>query len=365
MTTPRPGQVKDDLETPVLLVNLDLFEANMRHLAQFCHQHGKAWRPHSKAHKSPAIAQLELASGACGITCAKLSEAELMVAHGIGSILLANQIVNNAKFEKLARLQAKAEVIAALDDLEVVGPLAEAGRRLGATIPVVIELDIGMERVGAEPGEPTLAIAEAIQAQPNLAFKGLMGYEGHVLNITPAKDKEQACRHALDLLVDTRDLLQSRGIRVEIVSAGGTGSYEYTALHDGITEIQAGGGIFMDAMYRQACNVQSLAPALTVLTTVTSRSAGRIVVDAGFKTLSAYHHAPEARNREDIALRYLSAEHGVFDILPGHVGPALGERIELVVGYSDSTTFLHDHFVALRADQVEKVWEILARGLVT
>ena len=120
----------------------------------------------------------------------------------------------------------------------------------------------------------------------------------------------------------------------------------------------------MDAMYRQTCNVESLEHALSVLTTVTSRSDNHVVIDAGFKTLSSHHQPPEVLGRNDLKLRYLSAEHGVFDLMPNKPGPNLGDQIELLVGYSDSTTFLHDFFVAVRNGRVEKIWEISGRGLV-
>ena len=359
-----PGQKLAELETPALIIDLDLFESNVRQLSAFCRDHGKAWRPHSKANKSPEIAQLLIAEGAIGITCAKLSEAELMVAHGIQSVLLANQIVTPSKFAALAQLQHRAEVIAAIDNITVVAPMAAAALAAQTTIPVVVELDIGLNRVGIEPGAKALDLARAISKQDGLNFKGLMGYEGHVLDIFPLSEKQQACRQALDLLIETKELIEQNDIVVEIVSAGGTGSYEISGLHPGITELQAGGGIFMDAMYRKTCHVENLEQALTILTTVTSRTTDRVVIDAGFKSLSSYHHPPEVLHRNDLSFNYLSAEHGVFSIEPGCQGPALGEQLQLLVGYSDSTTFLHDNFIAMRQGQVEKIWEIVGRGLI-
>jgi D-serine deaminase-like pyridoxal phosphate-dependent protein len=186
-----------------------------------------------------------------------------------------------------------------------------------------------------------------------------------VLNLVPRSAKERACHQALDLLQETRALLEREGLAVEIVSAGGTGSYEMAATHPAVTEIQAGGGIFMDAMYRQAFGVEDLECALTVLATVTSRGPDRAVLDAGFKTLSAHHHPPYPLGRDDLELRYLSAEHGLFAVKEGCPGPRLGERLELVVGYSDSTTFLHDCFLGLRQGRVEVVWPIEGRGCLT
>jgi D-serine deaminase-like pyridoxal phosphate-dependent protein len=356
------GVHKHALETPALLVDLDIFEANMAQLAGYCRQHNTSWRPHSKAHKSPRVAHLQRQAGAIGLTCAKLSEAEVMVDHSLDHILIANQIVSPSKLKRLATLQHRAEVMVTLDDATMVAPTAQAAQAAKAVQPVLIEIDIGMNRVGALPGEPVLMLARAIQESPHLSLKGLMGYEGHVLDITPPEAKKDACHKALAMLIECRDLLESNHISVEIVSAGGTGCYTLTAAYPGITEIQAGGGIFMDAMYRDLCNVDDLNPALTVLTSVTSRHAGHVVTDAGFKTLSSYHQPPQVINREDLTFRYLSAEHGIFDIKKGCAGPKLGELIELLVGYSDSTTVLHNQFIGVRNDHVEAVWDISARG---
>jgi len=362
--SPNPfmGQRKEELETPVLLVNLDTFEANMAELVQFCQTYKTDWRPHSKSHKSPEIARLQLEAGAIGITCAKLSEAELMVAHGIGPILIANQIVTPSKLNRLAALQRHQEVIAAVDDPGVVSMLGQAARDQGVEVPIFIELDIGMDRGGAQPGQPVLELAQAITATSGLAFRGLMGWEGHVLALHPFEEKERACHQALDHLLESRNLLRKHGIEVGTISAGGTGCFEITAAYPGITETQAGGGIFMDAMYSRKFQVKNLQCGLTILATVTSRTHSHVIVDAGFKTMSAYHHSPVPIDRDDLDLRYLSAEHGIFDIRKGHAGPQIGERIEFLVGYGDSTTFLHDRFLGIREGQVEKVWEILGRG---
>ncbi len=356
------GAHKNSLETPALLVNLDIFDANMAQLASYCKQHNTAWRPHSKAHKSPQVAHLQRQAGASGLTCAKLSEAEVMVDHGVNHILIANQIVSPAKLQRLAALQHRAEVIVSIDDLSMVLPTAKAAEQASTIQPVLIEIDIGMNRVGALPGPPVLALAQAIQATPHLNLKGIMGYEGHVLDITPIAAKTAACHKALASLVECRDLLLAHQIPVEVVSAGGTGCYNLTAAYPGITEIQAGGGIFMDSLYRDIFGVVDLHPALTILATVTSRHANHVVLDTGFKSLSSYHQPPQVLNRDDLTLGYLSAEHGIFRIKENCPGPNLGEVIELLVGYSDSTTFLHNHFIALRNDHVEAIWEISARG---
>ena len=208
-------------------------------------------------------------------------------------------------------------------------------------------------------------MARAIDATGGLQLLGAMGYEGHVLNVEPPEAKVAACRAALAHLAETRDLIRGEGMCADVVSAGGTGSFEITAAHEAITELQAGGGIFMDAMYRDAFHVTAeLGLALTCLATVTSRQGDRAIVDAGFKALSAFHRPPYVLGRDDLELKYLSAEHGVFTVPPGAAGPRLGERIEMVVGYSDSTTFMHDFLLGVRGERVECVFEVAGRGLL-
>ena len=358
------GLRKEDLDTPVLLIDLEVFESNIQRIAQYCRRHGTQWRPHSKAHKSPAIAHLLIEAGACGITCAKLAEAEVMVAHGISDILVANTIVTPRKLRRLAAVQQRGRVLAVVDDTGVVRLMGETASAAQTTIPVIIDIDIGMDRSGVEPGAAVLEFAQLIGSTPGLDFCGIMGYEGHVLTLEPREEKVRACTKALSLLVEARDLLQENGFPVEIVSAGGTGCYDITAAYEGITEIQAGGGIFMDNMYRHDCFVEDLDFALTVLATVTGRHPGHVVTDAGFKTMSS-HCPPTPIGRDDLTMRYLSAEHGVWDLKPGSPGPRVGEQIEFIVGYSDSTNFLHDRFFGVRHGRVEVIWELMARGKLT
>ncbi len=357
------GAPVEAIDTPFLLLDLDILEANIRSMQGYCAQHQTAWRPHSKAHKCPEIAHMQIAAGASGITCAKLSEAELMVDHGLDHILLANQLSTQNKWDRLALLQESAEVIACIEDAAVIPLAQEAARRSGKHLPILIELDIGMERAGVHPGLPVLELAQKIDAIAELDFCGLMGYEGHVLAIQPEEAKKRACHEAIDHLLSSRDLLTENGLPCPILSAGGTGSFAYTAAIPGVTEVQAGGGIFMDAKYRDEFHVGDLEIALTLVASVTSKRPGQVVLDAGFKSMSAYHGSPQARSHKDLDLKYLSAEHGVFTT--GTTRPALGERVEFVLGYTDSTTFLHDVFWGVRKGVVERILPILGRGRLT
>jgi D-serine deaminase-like pyridoxal phosphate-dependent protein len=359
------GLQKSEVDTPSLLVDLDKFERNVGTMSDCCRNHGINWRPHSKAHKSPDIAHLLVEAGAIGITCAKLAEAEVMLANGIDNVLIANTIVTPQKLRRLAELQRLGRVLMAVDNEDVVQLAGQMASAVSTTIPVLIDIDIGMNRTGVEPGEAALQLARTAAGTPGVDVRGIMGYEGHVLSVDPAEEKIRACHQALSHLVEAKGLFEKDGIPVETVSAGGTGCYQITAAYNGITEIQAGGGIFMDNMYRKDCFVDDLDLALTVLATVTSRHSGHIVTDAGFKTMSSSHAEPTPVDRDDIVLRYLSAEHGVWDLKPGCAGPRIGEQVEFVVGYSDSTNFLHDRFLAMRDGRVEAVWKLMARGKLT
>jgi len=359
------GKNKTDLETPVLLIDLDAFDRNMATFMDCCSESGTNWRPHSKAHKCPDIALRDVALGALGITCAKLSEAEVMVAGGISDILIANQIVTPAKQNRLALLQRQARVLSIVDDAEVARRMGAVAAEAGETIPLLVDVNIGMNRTGVAPGQPVLELASVIASTAGLRLEGIMGYEGHLLDVHPPLKKIEAVHSSLNGLIESKNLLLEQGLPCPIVSAGGTGSYLITAAYEGVTEIQAGGGIFSDRMYSETCHVNTFDYALTVLATVTSRQSSHVILDAGFKTLSSYHQEPVPMDRDDLQLRYLSAEHGVFDIKPEAEGPQIGEQVELIVGYSDSTTVLHDHFIGVRDGTVEVVWEIRGRGKLT
>jgi D-serine deaminase-like pyridoxal phosphate-dependent protein len=367
LTHPRQwiGLHVDELDTPVLVVDLERFESNVAAMATYCRGQGVAWRPHSKSHKCPDIARIQRAAGAIGLTCAKLSEAEIFVDHGITDILLANQLADSSRFERLVQLQERSRVIGIVDSTDALELAIQAGRR-GNVIPLLVDIDIGMHRTGVTPGPAVVELARAIHEAEGVSLLGIMGYEGHVLADHPASVKQASTKLALDHLVDAKAALLKDGLPCEIVSAGSTGSYDLAAAHDSITEIQAGGAIFMDAMYRDRFHVDERFDfALSLITTVTGRHADHIVTDAGFKALSAFHHEPRILHRHDLEFNYLSAEHGVFGVVAGAPGPALGERLQLLPGYGDSTTVLHDFFIAVREQRVERVWPLTARGALT
>lgn len=357
------GARKFDLDTPILCIDLDRMDSNIHKMAWSCREHGVAWRPHEKCHKTPAIALREIAAGAIGVTCAKVSEAEVMAAGGVRDILIANMIVGERKWERLAALCRHADPIVACDHYAQVEPLAEVCRRRGVRPRVIIEVNIGLDRVGLSPGRDTLELAQAIDKLEGVKFAGIMGYEGHLLQVQEPAQKERQIREAIQTLVGCKEQIARSGIACDIVSAGGTGSYEYTVKCPGVTEIQAGGGIFMDPYYRVKCQVKDLDYALTVLATVVSRpTLERAILDCGRKTLNPDIAMPVLAKYDDATVQRLSAEHCQLALGPKSQELKIGDKVELVVGYGDFTTVLHDEFYGFRGDLLEVVWPILGRG---
>jgi D-serine deaminase-like pyridoxal phosphate-dependent protein len=363
MTAALHGLFKADLDTPVLCVDLDAFEKNLETLAATVRNGGKAWRPHSKGHKSPAVAWRQIRAGAIGVTCAKVSEAEVMANAGIRDILIANVIAGQPKVERLAALCCSADPIICCDHFAQAEPIAAACRRRGVTCRVLVDINIGMNRTGCRPGMDAVDLGEAISKLEGLELVGIMGYEGHLLKIADPIDKEKQIRGALDVLGNCREMFHRQGLRCDIVSAGGTGSVTIAAQSPSVTELQSGGGVFGDPFYRDACQVGAITPALTILATVNSRpSLERAVLDAGRKTMNPEVALPTVVGYPDAVVSSMSAEHAVLTLGPKSQNLKIGDQVELVVSYHDWTTVLHDQFVACRGDRVEAVWPILGRG---
>jgi len=357
------GQSKEALDTPVLIVDLSVMESNIERMARTIIQEaGVRWRPHTKGMKTPALAHMLIEAGASGITCAKLGEAEVMAAAGIRDILIANQVAGPQKIARLVNLRRHADVKVAVDSVENVDALDRAARDKGVRLGVVIEVDVGMKRAGVEPGENTLALAREIAGRQGLRFDGLMTWESIALKIPDPEEKRRVVAAALKQVTDTAQQCRDEGMTVDIVSCGGTGTYWLSAFEPGITEVQAGGGIFCDVNYRENFGVNHPC-ALTVLTTVTSRpTPTRIVCDAGRKTMSAELVDPVLVGIPGVERVWLSAEHGAVELAGPRAEPRVGDRIEFVVGYADLTVALHDQLYGIRDGIVETVWFLLGRG---
>jgi D-serine deaminase-like pyridoxal phosphate-dependent protein len=358
------GRTKFVLDTPALLVDLDVMEANIARIVATCRAHGVAWRPHSKAHKTPEIAKLQIAAGAIGVTCAKLGEAEVMAAAGIRDILIANQIVGPIKIGRLVRLAEHADPIVCVDSIENLVELDAAFGNAGKRLRVAIEVNIGMNRAGVEPGPPVMALAQAIAKRPGLHFVGVAGWESQATTIADPVEKERTVRDAVAALTASARACTAAGHSVVVVSCGGTGTFPYCVQQPGVTEVEVGGAIFSDMHYLTHYHVD-FAPALTMLTTVTSRpTPTRIVVDAGRKSMSGDAAMPAPRGIPPVSAMKLSAEHTKIELEHPSDVPKIGDTIEFIVGYSDTTVHLHEEIVGVRGDRIESVWRVAARGKI-
>jgi D-serine deaminase-like pyridoxal phosphate-dependent protein len=357
------GTPKEDLDTPALLIDLDAFEANIAQAAALCRRHGVAWRPHAKCHKSPDIARRLIEAGAIGMTCAKLGEAEVFAAAGIVDLLIANYVVGPRKVERLVELRRKADPVVCLDHIDQATPISAAMQASGQRVRAILEIDIGLERAGVAPGKPAVELAKQVAALPGIDFAGIMGYEGHLLTIDDQGEKAARICAALAQLGETAERIKAAGIACPIVSCGGTGSLRFAAQQPGITELQAGGVIFMDAFYRHKCQLEGFRYALTVLATVVSRPApDRAIIDAGRKTMNMEIELPLVMGRDGIVVDRLSAEHGSLKLAPPAQNLKIGERLEFVPGYGDLTTVLHNQFFVLQNGKLVDIWPLTARG---
>jgi D-serine deaminase-like pyridoxal phosphate-dependent protein len=356
---------KFELDTPALLLDLDALERNIQRMAAFFDTRPSALRPHCKTHKCVRIAHLQMAAGAIGIACAKVGEAEVMVNGGIGNVLIANQVVGRQKIERLVDLARRASITVAVDHPDNVRALSEAATIAGVKLGVVVEVNVGMNRCGVSPGEEAVALAKFVTQCSGLEFRGVMGYEGHAVLLPTAAERREAAMAAMHLLIDTVNLIQKHGMAVEIVSAGGTGTYEFSGTYPGVTEIQAGSYATMDGRY--ASIGIDFEQAVSLLCTVISRPRrDMLVIDAGLKAITTEFGLPAVRDVPGAAILKLSEEHGRVHLSdPSRVLLAPGDKIELIPSHGCTTINLHDHYVAYRGEYVEAIWPIEARGKIT
>ena len=322
---------------------MDAMEANLKKMAAFFAERPARLRPHYKNHKCIALAQRQLAHGAIGITCATLGEAEALARNNIPGILLANEIADPIQIDRFVQLARTTDIMVGIDNPQVVLALAEASAASGVPLNVLVDIDGGLGRCGVLPGKPALQLAEFAIAN-GLRFRGLTGYEGQCVRLPPGPEKSKAAQHAMAKLVDTAALMRANGIAVEIVSAGGTGTYAISGRVPGITEIQGGSYLLMDTDYQTVCPDFELA--LSVLGTVISRPAkDRFILNIGLKEISGERGVPLLKNTPGALVRKLNAEHAIVDILDPEFVIDVGDRLELWAHYSDATVNLHRQIV--------------------
>jgi D-serine deaminase-like pyridoxal phosphate-dependent protein len=355
-----------ELDTPALLVDLDLMEANIAALISRLRPSGVRVRPHLKTAKSPAIARILAAAGASGFCVAKLGEAEVMAAAGIDDLLITSEIAGAAKLRRLAALHAAHPAVRVVVDSSAGAAMLDAAcAGAGPPLEVLIELDVGQGRCGVASGEPARALARAIAALPRLRLLGIQGYEGHLQHIADPAEQTRRVDAAMGLLTATAELLRADGHAIETVTTGGTGTCERCAAHPGVTEVQPGSFIFLDRAYRDALGERGgYANALTILATVISRPAEqRAVIDAGLKALSTDMGNAEPLHLPGVRYRPGGDEHGILE-WDSEARPALavGDQVALIPGHIDTTVNLYDVYHVQRDGVVVATWPLAARG---
>jgi len=349
------------VDTPALLLDHDLLRANIKTMAAFFEPLHARLRPHFKTHKCTRIARMQIEAGAVGMTCAKVSEAEVLVSAGLRDVLIANQIVGSIKIERLMSLVARhIDLKVAVDDEENLRELSRATTARGIELGVLIEVDVGMGRCGVPVGEKLVELCQFVDASPHLVFRGLMGYEGHAVLEPESQKRKTLAEASIEELRRAKELVEEAGLEVEIVSAGGTGTYDVTGQCPDVTEIQAGSYAVMDATYRQIRS--EFRPALTVLSTVVScPRPGVAVADAGLKSVTAEFGMPLVVSHEGVTVDKLAEEHAILQTSPD-VKLAVGERIALLPTHCCTTINLHEEFVLVERTRERGRWRIEARG---
>ena len=367
MAPAKVGMRLEEVDTPALILDLDAFESNVKRLAGAVAGRVRV-RAHAKTHKCPEIGKRQIAAGAVGLCCQKVSEAEAMVDGGIGDVLVSNEIVGASKLERLAVLAKRARLGVCVDNADNVRDLEAAMKKAGARIDVYIELEVGMRRCGVAAGAPALELAKAVVASPSLRFAGMHAYHGRAQHIRSLEERRAVIRNAALQVQNTKGMLKAAGIDCPVVTGAGSGTFMFEVEMGAWDEIQPGSYVFMDWDYARnewAAPMPRFEHSLFVLATVMSRPGPELaVVDAGLKASSMDSGMPGVWERPGLAYTHASDEHGWVEIAPGAAAPGLGDKLLLVPGHCDPTVNLYDWYVCVRGGVVEALWPITARGAV-
>ncbi len=351
---------KSEIDTPALVIDLAKMEFNIKKMADFFKDKPCNVRPHFKTPKTSEIALRQIEAGAHGITCAKVSEAEVLVNAGIKDILIANQVVGVFKINRVLDMLSESDVKVAVDSEENIRDLAGAADSRGVELGCVIEINVGLPRCGVMP-DRAVELARLVDKLAGLKLRGVMGYEGHVVAVDDRDQREEGCRKSMGILIEARDRIKNSGLPVEIVSAGGTGTYNVSGTYPGVTEVQAGSYVMMDAKYAKLG--LGFEKAVTVLATVQSKPTDNMtIIDAGMKVMTYEFGWPELIGVANTRLGFLSEEHGHLLIEGDPPNVRIGDKVELYPSHICTTVNLHERLYACRGEDVEDVWPIDARG---
>ena len=356
-----------ELETPALIVDLDILERNLQRMADYCQKHGLNLRPHTKTHKIPQLAKQQIELGACGITVAKVGEAEVMTQEGLDNLMLAYPLFGAAKARRLSVVLERARITVSLDSQESLSWVAQAAN--GKSIDVLVEIDLGMRRCGVKPGTGAVQLARLIDSTAGLRFQGLMFYPGH---IRPDWDGNTRTLEQLNLDLQRQlELFEKEKIPVPRVSGGSTPSAFHSHCIQGLTEIRPGTYIFNDrnTIEWKTCSREDCAA--SVLSTVVSTAVtGQAIIDGGSKTFSSdpLRSAEKqgfglVKGCPEVQFVSMNEEHGYLKV-PAEVKLEAGQAIEIIPNHICATVNMHDVIFGYRGEEVVESWIVKARGKI-
>jgi len=358
----------DELDTPAVIVDLDVMEKNLTRLATYCREHNLNLRPHTKTHKIPALACMQLEHGAIGITVAKVGEAEVMAACGINDILVAYPIVTPEKALRLAALAERTQISISLDSTEAAEVLSKRAREQGVNFSLLVEVDIGFHRCGVSDEKAAVTLAKTIANLKNVHFSGIMFYPGHML-VKP-ESQSALLRPVNESLDRTLSALDRAGLSARVVSGGSTPTAYRSREFHGVTEVRPGMYLFNDRNMLGAEVARVSDCALSVLVTVVSNAvSGRAIIDGGSKTFSSDRFLSGDGTgfgliEEDPQTTFeaMSEEHGHLNVSRSERRYRIGERIRIIPNHVCTTVNMHHQVYGVRGNRVEVVWEVAAQG---
>jgi D-serine deaminase-like pyridoxal phosphate-dependent protein len=353
------GRRAPEVPTPALLLDLTVAQRNIARMAEALQGLNANIRPHIKVHKSIELARLQVNAGATGLSTATVWEACALAWGGLDDLFVVNTVTHPEKRRILAELARDHRVLVAVDDPANAVQLSDAAKSAGSELGVLIEVDTGMDRAGVDTVEDAVALAKHVVAAGHLRLEGITGYEGHC-SLEPDQERRTSKQQAaMDLFLQVADHLESLGYPCPIRSAGGTATWKLSAEREGVTEIQAGTYVVMDNFHGRM--VPEFEHALTVATTVISRPPGRLIVDAGNKSVGT-GGGPSLMGADLEALRF-DEEHGVFIAPPEpDLDLPVGSWLRMVPGYAPATVNMYDVYYVVDDDQVVDVWPVFPRG---
>ncbi len=358
-----------ELDTPALVIDLDIMEANLRRVADYARSHDLRLRPHTKTHKTPALGRQQLELGAAGLTVAKVSEAEVMLGSGVQDLLVAYPVIGRKKIERLVEVARQTKVTVSLDNLVTARLISEVARQERVEIHVLVEADVGLGRVGIEPGAELVALGRAVSNLPYLNLAGVAFYPGHI------KSMDESGAEAVEKLSETVSTMvkqfQAAGMKLDIVSGGSTPTLFESHKVDGLNEIRPGTYIFNDRNTVEcgACRWEDCAASIMVTVVSTARQ-GQIIIDGGSKTFSSDRlsttgeptfgrlvDAPEA------VFTKMNEEHGFVDMRRAREANfQVGDRVRVIPNHICVAVNLHEQVYGVRNGEVEQVWKVEGRG---